>query len=228
MRSARNWGGEKSGMSNEIIIVDTEYTTWEGARESGWSKPDQHREIVQIAAIRFDLDSGNETAAFDVLVKPEFNATLSQLFTNLTSITQEQIDARGISYPDALHEFLAFCGDTPILCYNADEDVFRENCALHDITISFTAPWKKLRPALRDVGVNPDENSSGTLHKLTDRPLNGHVHYALHDVRSMGSFIDFQIRQGKTNFVETLPVKPETLVALDLQKARNARERLLT
>jgi len=38
----------------QIIIFDTEYTAWEGAKERNWSGSGEHREIVQIAAVKID------------------------------------------------------------------------------------------------------------------------------------------------------------------------------
>ena len=209
-------------MTQEIIILDTEYTTWKDAKENGWSAPGQHREIVQIAAIQFDLKTGVEKAKLDILVKPKFNGTLSDLFIELTSIKQEHVNAKGYSFPDALNKFFTFCQNVPpenILCFNADEDVFKENCALHDIHMPFSTPWKKLRPALPLLGVDVENNSSGTLHKFTDTPLEGHTHYALHDVRSMGAFLYDQIKKGKHDFFTKLPLEGDPLVPLNIKKA---------
>ena len=36
----------------EIVVCDLEYTAWAGSLQRGWSDPGEHREIVQIAAIR--------------------------------------------------------------------------------------------------------------------------------------------------------------------------------
>ena len=35
-----------------IVLLDTEYTTWEGAQDRNWSGLNEHREIVQIGAIK--------------------------------------------------------------------------------------------------------------------------------------------------------------------------------
>src|SRR5690606_28807495 len=45
------------GVMPEIIFYDTECTTWEGALANNWGEPWQHREIVQVAAARFDTGS---------------------------------------------------------------------------------------------------------------------------------------------------------------------------
>ena len=37
---------------NGFVLYDTEYTSWEGSLQRGWSRPDEHRELVQLSAIR--------------------------------------------------------------------------------------------------------------------------------------------------------------------------------
>jgi hypothetical protein len=65
------------------VIADCEYTTWPGALESGWKGANQHREIVQIGAVRLDAQY-RELASMALLVKPKINPVLSGLFCTLT------------------------------------------------------------------------------------------------------------------------------------------------
>jgi inhibitor of KinA sporulation pathway (predicted exonuclease) len=176
-------------LDHEMIIVDTEYTTWPGALESGWAEPWQHREIVQMAAIRVD-DRYRETEAFDQLVIPTINSRLSPLFISLTGIEQERVDSEGVSFSEALNDFLNFVDGHPVICMNGDEAVMRENCQLNGIDFPFNNSWHRLRPYLELIGVDVQNLSSGDLHNLTPRPLIGHTHNALHDVRSMARWLE--------------------------------------
>jgi inhibitor of KinA sporulation pathway (predicted exonuclease) len=173
------------------IIVDTEYTTWPGALESGWSLPDQHREIVQIAAVRVD-DRFNVIAEFDVLVKPAINPVLSDLFVQLTQIQQEDVAIRGAPFSERLLELWWFAdsGRLPVICMNADEAVMRENCRINQTPFPFKGSWHRVRPYLEKTGIDVSNISSGDLHRLTPNPImDGHTHYALHDVNSMARFL---------------------------------------
>lgn len=172
------------------IIVDTEYTTWPGALESGWSSPGQHREIVQIAAIQVDSEF-REIRSLDLLVRPGINPVLSDLFVELTGIGQKEVDRDGLRFEEALERFYGFAwrGSLPVVCMNADEAVFRENCGLAGIEFPFERSWHRLRPFLEASGVDLSTRSSGDLHLLTPTPLVGHTHNALHDVRSMAAWI---------------------------------------
>jgi inhibitor of KinA sporulation pathway (predicted exonuclease) len=190
-----------------LIIVDTEYTTWPGALESGWSVPGQHREIVQIGAIKVDGDF-KELEALDIVVRPSVNPVLSDLFVRLTTITQSKVDTEGMSFSSALARFFEFCeeGRSPVICMNADEAVFRENSRLNDIAFPFQPSWHRLRPYLEKCGVDTKRNASGDLHKLTPSPLmEGHVHYALHDVRSMACWLSHAGKGGRPFSIDELP-----------------------
>ena len=82
-------------MTNTIVFYDTEFTTWEGAMENDWSAPGQYREMVQIGAVRFDLDTLTEVDEFQLLVKPVKNPVLSDFFCELTGISNEDVVKTG-------------------------------------------------------------------------------------------------------------------------------------
>lgn len=194
-----------------MIIVDTEYTTWPGALESGWAGPGQHREIVQLSAIKVD-ENFRELDALDILIKPAINGTLSELFTQLTTITQERLDNEGTSFQAGLKKFLDFCenGALPVICMNADEAVFRENCRLGNIPFPFPRSWHRLRPFLETQGVDTGKHASGDLHTLTDTPLTGHTHNALHDDRSMACWLSYAQKRGRFTSLADLPTGAPT------------------
>jgi hypothetical protein len=48
------------GAPNTIVFHDTEFTASEGALKSDWTEPGQYCELVQIGAMRLDLESIEE------------------------------------------------------------------------------------------------------------------------------------------------------------------------
>ena len=186
-----------------MIVLDTEYTTWPGALESGWTQPGQHREIVQIAAILVN-DQFEEVDRLDVLVRPTINPILSDLFVSLTGITQEMVDRNGKPFNFRLQEFTDFCAPAfaPIICMNADETVFRENCSINGIEFRLPS-FHRVRPFAESLGFDLTHLSSGQLHTLTPEKLEGHTHNALHDVRSMACFLRSYV--GDIQYIHDLP-----------------------
>ena len=183
-----------------IIVGDTEYTTFGPTRATGWTQAHHHKEIVQIAAVRLDLETGCELATFDRLVRPAINPQLTRHFVTLTGIGQPEVDRDGAPFVDRLAEYLAFCGDDPIWVFDADGEVFRENCALNGLPFPFVGAREvfRVKPRLAGWGYDPEAYSSGTLCTAIGLPLDGRVHNALHDVRSMAAFLR-HVHAGRTS-----------------------------
>jgi inhibitor of KinA sporulation pathway (predicted exonuclease) len=75
----------------------------------GWSRPGEHRELVQIGAVHLDAGKGfSEIAALDIVVRPERNPVLSDYFVALTGITNERVAAEGTDLPAALDALARF------------------------------------------------------------------------------------------------------------------------
>lgn len=180
---------QKNPFIAPFIITDTEYTSWQGAQERGWSGPGEHREIVQIAAIKVDPQNGfAETAAFDMLIRPEINPLLSDYFKTLTGIRQRDVDSSGVTFARGVEAFKAFCAGLPVWSYGRDDKVMLENCELYGLTPDLE-PFNDVRAFVKAQGYNPDDYTSGTLYKAVGADLSGHTHNALFDCRSVLAFL---------------------------------------
>jgi inhibitor of KinA sporulation pathway (predicted exonuclease) len=113
-----------------IVILDLEFTAWEGSQEHGWSRPGEHREVVQIGALLVDSVSLQVTGEFNELVRPRRNPSLSVYFQQLTGISQAAVDERGRPFADALDAFLDFCDGHYVLSYGNDMVILGENLVL--------------------------------------------------------------------------------------------------
>ena len=71
--------------------------------------------------------------SLDLFIKPFKNPILSKYFISLTSITQEEVDTKGISLKVAMGEFVKWCGRLQLYSYGPDHERLIENCALIDI-----------------------------------------------------------------------------------------------
>ncbi len=78
---------------DQIIVVDVECTCWEGP-----PPPGQENEIIEIGICRLRAN-GDRMEKRSLLVKPE-HSTVSAFCTELTSLTQEQVDA-GMTFAEA-------------------------------------------------------------------------------------------------------------------------------
>jgi len=185
-------------MQKHFILYDLEYTSWQGALESNWSEPWQHKEIVQIAAIK--LNNKLEIIdTFEIYVKPSINKVLSDYFVSLTGITNEHVNKYGISFNDAYKQFTQFCHELECLSYDktdcpiADGKTFIENLSLNnmgttDLRYRNIGIW--INKQIKNKQISSTTVNSGRLAKLLKRDNNIikyglNEHNALYDVYSI-------------------------------------------
>lgn len=174
------------GLAEKIIIFDTEYTTWEGAMERKWSGPGEYKEIVEIGAVLVETEDFSELDTFSVYVKPVKNPKLSELFINLTGISQRTVDEKGIGFPEALQRFFAWSGAHDLYCYGHDGEVLEGNAEL--ITIPF--PFERLRfhnikELFKHHGIPADNYMSSTIVRAFGKEPSRRGHSALNDARTI-------------------------------------------
>ena len=172
-----------------FVLLDTEYTAWEGSWQRGWTGPGEYKEIIQVGMIR--VGPGLiETASEKIYVKPVKNPILSDYIKNLTHITQEEIDTRGMSLAECVEKIHAFLGTDAAYSYGLDEVVVKENCDL--IGISYTPGLGRILdvrdvifPGLAAIQVSPEGYTSGTLIEAFGPAPNSAAHDAVNDMRNL-------------------------------------------
>ena len=197
-------------MNQSIILFDLEYTAWEGSHARRWSEDWEHREIIQIAAIQVTADEEvAENRIFDCLVRPKHNPLLSTYIMELTGIEQAALDAQGLSFPEALAEFTAFCGESRLFCYGDDPGVLSENCELNGLAFpDFPAGIHDIRAVFERAGIDTRRYTSGTVHQAAGAAFDPAAHNALNDVRSMALTLRALIRQGRIGMDWAESIKP--------------------
>jgi len=179
-------------LHEDIIIFDTEYTTWDGALERDWSGSGEHRELVQLAAAVVNLKEKRVTKTLLLLVKPRINYTLSDYFIHLTHVTQAEVDASGVDFLDAYQQFISWVDNKTCFSYAnstkkmADGDILQENIILYGLPdILPITQFQNIQPIFQEAGVPVSDYNSGKLHKYFNIPVSGNEHDAMHDVNSL-------------------------------------------
>lgn len=105
-----------------IVIFDLEITAWEGSLARNWSGPGEYMEVVQIGAVKLDAAMPMaERDSFEMLVRPEKNPVLSAYFTELTGISNADLEREAVGFAEALSAFAAFVGNADrVLSNGAD------------------------------------------------------------------------------------------------------------
>lgn len=90
-------------------------------------------EIIQIGAVKLNSDFMPEDE-IEINVKPSFYTTINEYVSRLTGITEEDLE-NSSSFPDAIIQFLEWCGDD--CCFITwgpdDMSIIRSNMKIHNI-----------------------------------------------------------------------------------------------
>lgn len=109
----------------DVLVVDVEATCWRGYPPKG-----QTNEIIEIGICRLNLETLKAEAKRSILVQPA-RSEISEFCTELTTLTQKQIDSEGISFKQACR-ILEDEYDSRRLVWGSygdyDRDIFRRNC----------------------------------------------------------------------------------------------------
>lgn len=195
-------------MTHKILLYDTEYTAWEGSQARRWSEPWEHREIIQIAALRVDLEDGMKPeASFARFVRPRHNPILSEYICDLTGITQAEVDEKGIPFTEAFADFTEFCenGQYALFSWGDDPGVLRENCLLSEIPFpEFALGLHDIRDVMEAAGIDTPRYTSGTVWQALGLEVDLAAHDALNDVHNLLAALRELVKQGRITHQQLL------------------------
>src|SRR5262249_15471661 len=109
------------------IVFDLEFTAWEGSLARGWNRPGEHKELVQVGAVKVDAQSLKPVDEINLLVRPRINPVLSDYLVTLTGVTNADMAKRGLDFAVAYRMFLDFVEDARIWAFGRDDLIFEEN-----------------------------------------------------------------------------------------------------
>lgn len=148
-----------------FIIYDLEATCWMGR------PPSLIQETIEIGA--YLLNQYGETLdTYNRFIRPKINPNLSSFCTELTTITQEQVN-RADLFPKVIEEFQDWIGifdEDYLLCSwgSFDKKMLQRDCELHDIEsewvehhINIKAQYQKMKRLHRPVGLRAAVKKEG-------------------------------------------------------------------
>ena len=194
----------------DIVILDAEWTAWEGSMQRDWSGEGEYREIVQISAVKiYDLETLHNSKLFSVFTKPTINPKLSEYFINLTGINQQQLELIGINFIEGAKLFSDFAGNSH--CLSWGNDIKRINDNLNLISSNYNLDIQRnsdIRNLFRGLNVDITGYTSGLIDSYSDTPSiikPGNNHNALSDCISMVSALSKLERSiGKKMMIEKI------------------------
>lgn len=126
----------------KFIVFDLEATCWEGSPTS------IQQEVIEIGAVRLDEYADIE-GTFQRFVRPAINQVLSAFCTQLTSISQIDVNRAG-RFPEVIREFqkwIEIDDEEYLLCSwgSFDKKLLVADCKLHDIDDEWLDPHINLK-----------------------------------------------------------------------------------
>lgn len=179
--------------TQEIIVIDLEATCWNGKVPAG-----QVNEIIEIGICVLNTSTGEISKNEGILIKPE-RSKVSPFCTELTTITQDMLDAEGISYKDASAKLSAN--------YNAhhytwasygayDLNMMKKQCKIRGVEyplsqnhINVKTLFSQVKGLKRKVGMN------GAL-GILNIPLEGTHHRGVDDAKNIAKILTWCLKHN--------------------------------
>lgn len=189
----------KSRKRRQAIVFDLEFTAWEGSVAARWSRAGEHKEVVQIGAVKLDAERLAVVDMFEILVRPRINPVLSDYFIALTGISNERLDIAGVDFITALRAFLDFVDGAPTWAYGRDDLVLAENLKLYGWETRNVPPYQNAVPWLLAQGLNLTGKNACHVAELAGTIFEGRQHDALADAKGVAAGMVHLIGKGAPN-----------------------------
>jgi len=130
-------------MSSYFLIVDLEAT----CSDDG-TIPSQEMEIIEIGAVILNRSTWEIDSEYQQFVKPVRNPILTKFCTELTTITQNDVN-NTLTFPEVMSEFKKWIDLYPknIFCSwgNYDKKQFIQDCEYHNINYPFGSEHRNIK-----------------------------------------------------------------------------------
>lgn len=163
---------------DQILVIDVEATCWPGAPPEG-----QESEIIEIGICTLEVASGERLDKRSILVKPE-RSKVSEFCTQLTSLTQKQVNKQGISFKQAcsLLEREYISKKRVWASYGEyDRNLFERQCALRRVDYPFSAGHINVKSLFGIMHALPYEVGMARAMQMCGLEIEGHHHRGVDD-----------------------------------------------
>ncbi|XP_047221102.1 ERI1 exoribonuclease 2 [Girardinichthys multiradiatus] len=251
-RSQSTSGVKKSVISNQIfsylVVIDFESTCWREKNNYG-------QEIIEFPAVLLNTSSGEVESEFHTYVQPQEHPVLSNFCTELTGITQVQVEAgiplqiclsrfnrwvqnlqleKGVMFPNKQQTCSAFLPSQKMCTFLTWSDWDLGVCLQYEckrkqlLKPDVLSSWIDLRSTYRLFYSRKPKGLNGALQDLGIQ-FSGREHSGLDDARNTARLAARMMRDGCvlkiTRSLETTPPMAKSIFSNNPSSAENKQEK---
>jgi len=167
------------GLNKMYIIFDLEATCWREDKS-------KQNETIEIGAVKVNKH-GLIVGTFETFVKPSIHPTLSTFCTELTTITQKDVD-NADTFPEAIKKFRDWMGAEYTLCSwgEYDRKQLIRDCALHGLESSWATRHVSLKHQWMDqYKISKKKAGMGHALRFYNIKLDGTHHRGIDDAKNI-------------------------------------------
>ena len=172
--------------TDKIIIIDLEATCWQGPVPQG-----QENEIIEIGLAVLDVTTGVISKNKGILIQPQ-RSKVSPFCTELTTITQELLDSKGVSFEEAIDQLVdEYKPDlyTWASYGQYDLNMLKKQCKSFGVSYPMGDEHINVKVLIADVyGLQKPTGMNGALHML-NIPLEGTHHRGVDDAKNIAKIL---------------------------------------
>jgi 3'-5' exoribonuclease 1 len=172
------------------VVIDLEATCCNDN-----SFPREHMEIIEIGAVLVDGERLTPVAEHQSFVRPFRRARLTPFCMELTTITQEQVDAAP-RFPQAIAALRAFLeGKGAVFCSWGDYDrtQLQRDARLHNVQLPLSAVHINLKRRFAERRGEPRELGTYQALRKVGLPPTGTHHRAIDDARNIARLLPWTV-----------------------------------
>jgi len=175
----------------KVIVVDVEATCWRGYPPKG-----QTNEIIEIGICQLDMETLKPLNKRSILVKPS-RSGISEFCTELTTITKDLIDQKGIPLVDAC-QILEEDFNSKRLVWSSygeyDRNIFSRNCKDLNVNYPFSKRHLNIKLLFALAKRLSKEVGMKKALELLDLPLEGTHHRGVDDAWNTSKILAYCLK----------------------------------
>ncbi|MBD2566865.1 3'-5' exonuclease [Anabaena lutea] len=186
-------------MNHYFLIIDLEATCCNER-----SIPRHEMEIIEIGAVMLNRKTWELDSEFQHFIQPVINPQLTAFCTELTSISQQQVDAAP-HFPEVMSKLIEWMNSFPnyIFCSwgNYDKSQFLQDCKFHHVPYPFGSEHRNIKNEFSEyLGVSHKFGMAQALKHL-NMELQGTHHRGIDDARNIAAIYRHMQTNKRSNIV---------------------------